>query len=129
MSCVVCAGLNLGVTFTVQGLIVASSIAISDLVHRRTEHLELGLGAFVHFWVAFVVFIGLHVLFYVFFWFGRGNLTDRKHIKPPSVDDFFGCPPNATCDNCFESWWVSFDPKTYQPVNREDPVEEVIFFE
>jgi hypothetical protein len=104
------------------GFIVASSIAISDLVRREVDPsgTDTGTAFAAHIFVAFAIMVGLRVFLYSVFWYGRGSLADRSSIKPPGFHDFFNCPDGATINDCYAGWWDTLTPTTYETQPTRD---------
>lgn len=105
----------MGTAIFMDGFIVASSIAISDVVRHQVDPsgTNVGMGFAAHVFVAFGTIIALRVFLYSFFWYGRGSLADRTMIKPPGFRDFFNCPENATVVDCYTQWWDTLESSTY----------------
>lgn len=120
--CPVCPGLSMGTAVFMDGVVVASSIAISDLVHRQMDPDNSNMGgAFgVHIVVAFAIIVVLRMFLYSTVWYGRGSLADRNTIKPPGFRDFFDCPPGATINDCYAEWYTTLDPDTYTKTSTRE---------
>lgn len=101
------AGRNLATAFFVNGIIVALTVALSDLSHRQIDPHDdnPARSTAVHAAVAFAIYVVLHILFYFAVGFGKGNLASEDTIKQPSCTDFWGCPRGASWKNCYEPWY------------------------
>lgn len=117
----VCPGLSMSTAIFMDGLVVASGIAISDLVHRHVDpdNSAVGIAFAAHIFAAFAIIVALRIFLYQAFWYGRGSLADRSMIHPPGCRDFFDCPGEASINNCYAPWWSTLERGTYEKTVAE----------
>jgi hypothetical protein len=97
----ICPDANPFQAFTLGALLVSTSIATGDLIHRviDKDNEAPEVYFFVHWFVAFGVYLMLHFLAHFGCWYGQSMVVRKEDVEEPKFSDL--CV--SSCEGCRRS--------------------------